>query len=483
MAEDSQAGIKKYAAVDLGAESGRVIVGDISEIEVVHRFPNRPVLLGRSIFWDILGIFTNIKTGLKEAFKKYPDQIASIAIDSWGVDYALLDGQGDLLGNPYHYRDSRTDGAMASFFARVPKWDVFQETGIQFMQLNTLYQLYAQVRDKAEILKQADCFLTLPCLLNYWMTGVKRNEYSHATTTQLYNPHLLDWSSRLIEALGLKREIFCEVVNPGTRLGKLLPAVAEEIGASPEVQVVTAASHDTASAVAAVPVVGADHYAYLSSGTWSLLGIESELPIITEKSFNYNFTNEGGAAGGFRFLKNITGLWIVQECKRCWDAQDRVYSYAELTEMAEAAGPAAFSLDPNDDRFLWAGTADDSMPDRVRAYCRETGQPVPETPAELTRGVLESLAGMYAKTIEQIEDVTGRSIGELYIIGGGSRNTLLCRLTANAAGIPVSAGPAEATAIGNIMIQAIAAGELESIAQGREVIRKVQQVKEYEPET
>jgi len=473
--------MQKFIAIDIGAETGRVIVGDVSKMEIIYRFPNNLVRVKDSIFWDILGIFNEIKKGLKKAFKKYPGQIASIGIDTWGVDYVLLDKEGDLLGNPYHYRDKRTDNIMDEVFKIIPKEDIFTESGIQFMQINTLYQLYSFVKNKPQIFKATKYFLTIPDLLNYWLTGVIKNEYSIATTTQLYNPIKKDWSKKILNKLKLKRGIFSEIIMPGTKIGKLLPAIAREIGAYSKVVVVAPACHDTASAVAAVPVIDSVDYAYISSGTWSLLGIETPKPIINKKSFNFNFTNEGSADGGFRFLKNITGFWIIQECKKFWEENIKSYSYDELTEMALKYGHANFRINPDNPRFLKPGLIDNNMPDRIRSYCRETGQKTPETPAEIVRGVIESLADKYTNTIKVIEEITNKSIKEIYIIGGGSRNALLCQLVANTTNLPVYAGPVEATAIGNIMIQAISMGEIDSIARGRKIIRESYKIKKYYP--
>jgi len=474
--------VKKFVAIDLGAESGRVIVGDLSKMEIIYRFPNHLVRVKDSIFWDILGIFNEIKKGLKKAFKKYPHQIVSIGIDAWGVDYVLLDDNGDLLGNPYHYRDKRTDNIMELVFKRIPKKEIFTETGIQFMQINTIYQLYSFAREKPQVLEDTRYFLTIPDLLNYWLTGIMKNEYSITTTTQLYNPIKKDWSTKILDKLGFKKEIFGEIIMPGIEVGTLLPAIAQEIGADSEIVIIAPACHDTGSAVAAVPIEDNTHYAYISSGTWSLIGIESPKPIISEKSFQFNFTNEGSADGGFRFLKNVTGFWIIQECKKFWDENTKLYSYDELTEIAQKYGPADFRIDPDDSRFLKPGLIDDNMPDRIKAYCRETGQKVPESPAETTRGIIESLADKYTKTIEMIEEITDKSIKEIYIIGGGSRNGLLCQLVVKATGLPVFAGPVEATAIGNLMIQAKTMGQIKSIAEGRKIIRRSFDIKKYLPE-
>src|SRR4030065_584283 len=474
--------MEKFVAIDLGAESGRVIVGDLSKMEIIYRFPNHLVRVEDSIFWDILGIFNEIKKGLKKAFKKYPNQIASIGIDTWGVDYVLLDDDGDLLGNPYHYRDKRTDNIMELVFNIIPKKEIFAETGIQFMQLNTIYQLYSFARKKPQIFKNTRYFLTIPDLLNYWLTGIIKNEYSIATTTQLYNPMKKGWSTRILDKLGFKKELFGEIIMPGTKIGKLLPVIAREIGANSKVVIIAPACHDTGSAVADVAAEDNTNYAYISSGTWSLLGIETPEPIINEMSFKYNFTNEGSADGGFRFLKNVTGFWIIQECKKFWDEMVKSYSYDELTEIALKYGPANFRIDPDDSKFLKPGLIDDNMPDRIKTYCQETGQKVPESPAEITRGIIESLAGKYTETIKMIEEITGKSIKEIYIIGGGSRNSLLCQLVVKVTGLPVFAGPVEAAGIGNLMIQAKSMGQIKSMVDGRKIIRKSFDIKKYLPE-
>ena len=473
--------MNKYAAVDLGAESGRIIVGGVADMKVVHRFSTGPVRIGDSIYWDFLGIFGEIKRGLAAAFSSFGSQIVSIGVDTWGVDFGLLDKDGDLIGNPYHYRDQRTDNIPDEVFKSIPLEDVYKETGIQFMQLNTLYQLYAFSRAKPELLKQARQLLTIPGLINYWLTGIMKNEYTHVTTTQLYNPVEKAWSKTIQQKLGFPGELFGDIVAPGTIIGPLQPHIAKEIGAGLDVNVVATASHDTASAVAAVPAPGVKDFAYLSSGTWSLLGIESPSPIITDKSLEYNFTNEGGADGGIRFLKNIMGLWIMQECKRHWDNQGADDSYDDLTDLAEDSGPADYSLDVDDDRFLKPSLIDDNMPDRVQAYCRESKQAVPETKGQIIRGILEGLAGKYKDNIRNIEEITGRKINQLNIVGGGSKNIYLCKLSAQTTGLPVYAGPKEATAIGNILIQAVSMGEIKDIDTGRSIIRDSYEVVEYLP--
>ena len=470
----------KYVAIDLGAESGRIIVGDVSAFEVIHRFPNYPVKVKDSIYWDILGIFTEIKKGLRKAFSMYEGEIKSIGIDAWGVDFVLLDKNGGLIGNPYHYRDNRTDGIMDEVFQKISKKEIFDETGIQFMQINTLYQLYSYKKNNPEIYESAKYFLTIPDLLVYWLTGEKINEYS-ISTTQIYNPIKKDWAKNILEKLDLNKELFGKVVMPGTKVGALLRDVASELNADKDVLVIASASHDTASAVAAVPAVSGKNYAYLSSGTWSLLGIESDGPLINEKSFEYNFTNEGSSTGKIRFLKNIMGLWIIQQCKACWDQNEKNYSYTEIVKMAENAGASKFKIDPNDPSFLKPCLIDDSMDDRIKNYCKKTGQYIPENEAEIARGVFESLAETYTKTIKELEEVSGQKIEELYVIGGGSQNTLLCQLTADKAGISVFAGPVEATAIGNILVQMNSSGELNTIKDGRAAINEFNDIVKYEP--
>lgn len=472
--------MKKHIAIDLGAESGRIIVGDVRRIEVVYRFPNLPVRVGGSLYWDLLGTYAEVKRGLREAFARYPGEIASMGLDTWGVDYVLLDRAGELVGNPYHYRDARTDGVPEELFEIVPKRELYAATGAQIMQINTIYQLYSFARRHPELYRAAAHFLHTPDLYNYWLTGILRNEYSIATTSQLFDPRRRGWATELMRRVGIEPSHFGEIVMPGTVIGPLASAVAQEVGADSDVLVVAPACHDTASAVAAVPTASAE-CAYISSGTWSLLGIESPAPIITDKSFAYNFTNEGAADGGIRFLKNIMGLWIVQECKRAWDAEGKEWSYAELARIAELEGPGCFRIDPDDARYLKPGSPGDAMPDRILSHCREKGQTLPDGPAAIVRGVLESLAATYRSTVTMIEEISGRPVSELAIIGGGSQNALLCQLAADALRIPVSAGPVEATAIGNIMLQQIALGEIGSIAQGRRLVRESYDVQPYRP--
>ena len=471
--------LNKYIAVDLGASNGRVIVGNLEGIDVVARFPSRPVRVKDTIYWDFLGLLADIREGLKTAFKKYGDEIVSIGFDTWGVDYALLDKNGELIGNPFHYRDSRTDGMMEEFFKLVPSEDVYNETGIQFMQLNTLFQIFAHNRKSPETVKAARHFLTVPDLLNYWLTGVMKNEFSEATTTQLYNPVKKQWSKKLIEAAGFDPSIFGEVVLPGTVIGRLLPVEAKKLGAGEHVVVTAAACHDTASAVAAMPAVNGGGNAYLSSGTWSLLGVELDEPVISDLSYKYNFTNEGGREGKITYLKNIMGLWIIQECKAFWDKNGEEHDWPAIVEMAEKADCGSARIDVDDPLFLKANLTSSGMPLRIQDYCRKKGTPVPETVGQIAACVFRSLAEKYAVTVKMLEESAGMSIEKLYIIGGGCQNALLNRWTAEALKIPVFAGPVEATALGNILIQAVSAGDVASYEEGRKMIADNFEVKEY----
>lgn len=466
-----------HIAVDLGAESGRVIAGDISNLktlDIVHRFPSRRVRAG-SLYWDILFIYAEIKEGLRSAFKKYGPAIKSIGIDSWGVDYGLIDSGGGLLGNPFHYRDDRTRGLLEEVQEKCGSARIYSSTGIQFMPINSIYQLYSEVKNRPEALAAANSFLMIPDLLNYWLCGVRVNEFSNATTTQLYSPGRADWDWELIEALDIPRGIFREIVPSGTVLGTLREEVRAEIAAGEGVVVIAPATHDTGSAVAAVPAEPGKSHAYLSSGTWSLLGTELESALITEASMEANFTNEGSASGSFRFLKNIMGLWILQECRREWAAAEAdgvgVMDYKDITQQAELVGDMGIYIDVDDGRFLDPGSSADPMTARVQAVCRESGQPPPRLPGEFARVIFESLARRCAENINILQNLTGKTFQCLHVIGGGSRNKLLCRLTARAADIPVHAGPVEATALGNILVQALACGTISSLNDGRELIR------------
>jgi rhamnulokinase len=469
-----------YVACDLGAESGRVMLGTLADdkltLEEIHRFPNGPVAVNGTMRWDVLRIFDELKTGLRKVAARNI-KIESLSCDSWGVDYVWLRGNEPMLTAPFHYRDARTDGGFERAFAVVPREEIFAETGIQFMTLNTLYQLHADAQTRPWILKSAERFLTIGDYFNYLFSGVPKVEESFASTTQLYNPKRKKWSRTLLKKLGLPKKLFPEVVKSGSVLGPMLEELAKETGLQ-GVQVVASCSHDTGAAVAAVPAEGKG-WAYLSSGTWSLLGIELKKPIITDQSREFNYTNEIGFGSSIRFLKNIVGLWLVQECRRAWAAAGREYSYAELVELAAKAEPLRSLVNPSAGRFAKPS----QMPEKIAAYCRETGQPAPETPGQFIRCACESLALQYRKTIEELELLSGKPIARLHIVGGGTKNTLLNQLAADATQRTVFCGPVEATAIGNILIQGLALGHVASLAALRQIVGQSFPITTYQPET
>ncbi len=469
----------RYIAVDLGAESGRVVVGHLDEqglqLEEVHRFRNGPVRLMGSLYWDVLRLWGEIKLGLSRAAQAYGESLSSIGLDAWGVDYGLLAADDTLLGNPYHYRDARTDGMMEGAFQIIPREEIYARTGIQFMQLNSLFQLLAQVQANSPALRTARTFLHIPDLFHFWLSGRKANEFTIATTSQCYDPQMGDWARDLLETLGIPSAIFGPIVPPGTLLDTLRPAVVQETGCPP-IPVITPGSHDTASAVAAVPATGAD-YIYLSSGTWSLMGVEVPQPIISQRTLEANLTNEGGVNHTFRLLKNIMGLWLVQECRREWSRQGDSLDYEALTRLAADAPPFGPLLDPGDPRFLAPG----DMPGRIQAYCQETGQPVPESRGEILRCALESVALEYRRVADTLSHLVGAPLETVHIVGGGSQNRLLNQFTADATGRHASTGPVEATAIGNILVQAMALGHISSLREGRDIVRRSSEMQAYEP--
>ena len=465
-----------YLAIDLGAESGRALLGRLEDgrlsLEEVHRFPNAPVRVGDGLYWDVLRIFGEVKVGISKAGERAG--ISSIAVDSWGVDFGLLDRDGELLSNPRNYRDPRTEGVMEEAFGIVPKEEIYAKTGVQFIRFNTLYQLLAM--RGSPLLEAADTLLLIPDLINYWLTGEKACEFTNATTTQLYDTEAGDWARDLAKAMDVPGRLFPPIAQPATKLGPLLPEVVEETNLPNTPAVVTAASHDTASAVVAVPAEGED-FAYISSGTWSLVGVELPGPVVNDAALAANFANEGGFGGTTRFLKNVTGLWLLQECRRTWAGEGQEYSYEELARLAEEASTDGPLVDPDHPAFLAPG----DMPARIRRFCEGTGQRPPGGPAEMARCVFESLALKYRYVIGQAEDLTGRKVRKIHVVGGGSQNALLCQLTADAAGLPVVAGPVEATAVGNVMVQAFARGEVGSLAEIRTVIRRSFETETYEP--
>ena len=472
---------KRFLAFDLGASSGRAIVGTLENkrlsIEELHRFPNGPVTILGKMYWNVLQLFEEMKHALFLYSQKYGAELHGVGIDTWGVDYALLDKDGSLVCNPTHYRDSRTDGMLEEACERVGRENIFEQTGAQFTQLNTLYQLFSMVYYDSSLLKAADTMLMLPSLFMYFFTGKKVNEYTDVTTTQMYNPRTQDWAYDMLKELNIPAEILhAEIVAPGTIIGNLLPELAGPAGLG-QVPVIAVGTHDTASAVAAVPAKGQD-WAYLSSGTWSLLGLELPEPIITEESLRFNVTNEGGICGTYRFLKNIAGLWFIQECKRIWDREGIQLGFGELMQEAENAAPFTAVIDPDDKSFLNPS----NMPQAIIDFCQNTGQTAPESRGEIMRCALESLALRYRDVLEKMEQLRGKAVEVFHLVGGGIQNTLLSQLTANATGKTVIAGPVEATAIGNIIVQALAIGEIASLEEGREIIRQSYETVTYEPQ-
>jgi rhamnulokinase len=467
-----------FLAFDLGASSGRAMLGILEngrlELAEVHRFKNQMTRIHGSYYWNIFNLFEELKTGLKKCVSELGIQPLSVGIDTWGVDYALVTAGGRLAGLPFAYRDHRTDQAMEQFFRILPQKETYLSSGIQFMQFNTLFQLFSSVKQNDPELKVAEKLLFTPDVLNFFFTGITKNEYTIASTSQLLKPGRPEWEPKLFEAAGIDQKLGEEIVQPGTVLGEVLAEIQEDTGCG-AIPCVAVASHDTASAVVSVPAEG-ENWAYLSSGTWSLLGIESPEPLVSEKSLEMNFTNEGGAEGTTRFLKNIMGMWLIQECKRIWD-QEKEMDWQEIVELSNAAEPFKCLVNPDDPMFLNPG----DMPEAIKSFCKKTGQPVPETKGEIARCIYDSLALKYKYTLGQIETVTGKKIEKLHIIGGGANNEMLNRFTANAIGIPVVAGPTEATAIGNIMMQAKALGMVHSVQEIRDVIRNSFDVKTFEP--
>lgn len=457
-----------YLAVDLGAESGRVILGTLAEgklaLEEIHRFSNGALAIDGHFHWDLSSLEQEIFCGLEKAARRNLT-ISGISTDSWGVDYVLLDAKGQALGKPYCYRDPRTAGSSERLFKKLPFADIYEETGIQFMAINTLYHFEAQQQDDPAIFAGADHFLTMADYFNSRLSGVEVVEQSLASTTQLYNPRKHAWSEKLMATLGLKKSLFPKLVPSGTTLGPIIGRL-KNLPALAGAKVIATCSHDTGAAVAAVPGSSEANWAYLSSGTWSLLGVELPEPVISSEAREADFTNEVGMKNTIRFLKNIAGLWVMQECRRAWEAEGKIFTYDELTRLAAASPPAQAHISLKDPRFLAPG----NMPEKVAAFCRESGQPIPTTPGQFVRLILESLALTYAQTLRQMEGLIGHKIEKLHIVGGGSRSELLNQLTADATGLPVIAGPVEATAIGNILIQALALGQLKSGDQLRAIV-------------
>jgi len=469
----------KMLAIDLGASSGRGIIGsfDGNKIELAenHRFLNEPVMAAGQFTWDILRIYHEIKNSLRACALGEDKDIASIGIDTWGVDFGFLDKKGRLMGNPVHYRDERNNGMPEYAFGIVPRDEVYGKTGIQIVDFNTLYQLLAVKKDTPEILEAAESMLFVPDLLNYFLTGVKQTEYTIASTGQLLDAEKRDWAWELIDKFGLPRRLFSDIVMPSTVIGGLRREVLDEVGAL-NAKVISVAAHDTGSAVMSVPAKS-DKFIWTSSGTWSIMGTETKEPVISDKTSLFNFTNEGGAERTIRLSKNITGLWIEQESKRQWEREGEKLGYAELTKLSDEATPFKCFINPDDERFSTPG----NMPKRIQDYCRETNQPIPETKGEIVRCITESLAMKYRTTAEMTDELCSERMPSINIVGGGTQKNALNQYTANACNRPVFAGPVEATALGNIISQAIAAGEIKDLKEGREVIANSFEIKEYQP--
>ncbi|MDL5205275.1 rhamnulokinase family protein [Streptomyces sp. ALI-76-A] len=466
--------VKSYAAVDLGASSGRVMVGrvgpDSLELTEAHRFPNRPVRVPEGLRWDILGLHRGVLDGLRAAGAHGGGRLDSVGIDSWAVDYGLLDADGALLGNPVHYRDARTEGVAEKVWATVPAPELYAATGLQYAPFNTLYQLVA-ARDSAQ-LAHARRLLLIPDLLAHWLTGVQGTELTNASTTQLIDPRTRGWSHDVASRLGIDLDLFPPLRQPGDPAGVLRPEVLEETGLTGPVPVTAVGSHDTASAVAAVPA-GTERFAYICTGTWSLAGLELDAPVLTEESRLANFTNELGLDGTVRYLRNIMGLWLLQECLRAWGDPD----LGELLRDAAEVPALRSVVDAGDAGFLAPGR----MPERIAGACRVSGQPVPESPAEVTRCILDSLALAHRRAVEDAQRLAGRPVDVVHIVGGGTRNALLCQLTADACGLPVVAGPTEAAALGNVLVQARAHGLVGDLAGMRGLLARTQPLTRYEP--
>jgi rhamnulokinase len=468
------------AAVDLGAESGRVCLGRFDgtrlDIDVVHRFPNQSARLHGTLHWNTAGLYVNILEGLRQAREAAGGPLASVGIDTWGVDFGILDAQGTLLGLPVHYRDARTDGLIEAVTAQIPRETIFAQSGIAFWPFNTLYQLRALALQRSALLREGHTLLFTPDLLHYWLSGAKVSERSIASTSQCLAVGEDVWLSELLESLGIPAHLMPPVVPSGTDLGAVRPDVGEELG-MPALRVITPASHDTASAVVAAPLASPEA-AYLSSGTWSLLGVESDTPTPTPAALAGEFTNEKGIGKSYRFLRNIMGLWLVQQSRAAWMREGQQYGYPELAALAEEAPAFQSWVNPNDLRFY----APANMVAEVAQACRDANLPAPDGVSATMRCLLESLAFAYRAAIDQLETLKGIRVPSLNIIGGGSQNRVLSQWTANALGRPVITGPVEGTAMGNLLVQLQALGELKDLAEMRQVVRQSCEVHTYEPQ-
>ena len=468
-----------FAAIDLGAESGRVMLADLVAetltIKEVHRFSNGPIEQDGALHWDFGRLMNEIKTGLKKAFAAQP-AIASIGVDTWGVDYGLIDRAGRLIENPYHYRDRRTSEMIETACSILGRETIYNHTGIQFMPFNTVFQLLACQRQRPELLERADTLLLMPNLIMYELCGAAFAEYTIASTTQLMDMKTGGWSDAILNGLGLPQRILPEIRMPGEQVGTLKAQLAQELGGQ-KVPIVSVGTHDTASAVAAVPVTHDKSWAYLSSGTWSLMGLEIPAPVIHEQSFALDYTNEGGIGNTIRLLKNIMGLWLVQECRRHWAGEGEDLNYTQITQMATEAQPFTAVLNTDYGEFFSPG----QMPQKINQYLAQTGQDSITDKGQMVRTVLESLALKYTSTMDNLKQLGGRPIEVLHIVGGGIQNELLNQLTADATGKTVITGPVEATVIGNVLMQALVAGRIKNLSEGRAIVAQSFAGKEYQP--
>lgn len=471
-----------YLGIDLGAESGRVVAGLFDgqrlRLEEIHRFSNGAVHVAETLRWDVLKLWAEIQAGLAKAAQSFGNDAISVGVDTWGVDYVLLGKGNEMLGQPYHYRDPRTNGVMEQAFSRVPRKDIFAATGLQFMGINTLYQLIAMQQTNPKLMAMAERFLMMPDVFHWLLCGSQVVEFTNATTSQCLDATTRTWASDMLRKFEIPTAMFPEVVAPGTKLGKLRADVAERCRL-PRLDVVTPATHDTGSAVAAIPTekTGTANWAYISSGTWSLMGLELPQPVLTPRALELNVTNEGGIDGTYRLLKNIMGLWLVQECRRSFERQGKSLTYAAITHLAAEAKPFVSLVDPDAAAFL----APADMPTEIRKWCETRGQRSPEGEGALVRCALESLALKYRMVLGWLEELAGSRVEVIHIVGGGTQNELLNQFTANACGRPVVAGPVEATALGNVLVQARTSGAISSLSEMRSVVRASSALKHYEP--
>jgi len=471
-------------AFDMGASSGRALIGQLKsatdgglklEVTEIHRFPNHAIQVGDHLHWDILRLIYEMKKAIRLAFHTGYTP-STFGIDTWGVDFGLLDANGELLGNPYHYRDSHTEGLIEEVSGIIGQEALFEQSGLQFMPFNTLYQLYAMKKAGSPKLDIAQTLLLTPDLLTYLLTGVKSCEFTMATTTQLFHPSKQAWNTELMDHLGIPSRLFLEPVHPGQIIGPLTPSVTDELGV-PAIKAVAVGTHDTESAIAAVPA-GEEPFAYLVCGTWSLLGTEMAQPQLSQETLELQFSNEGGVGGTYQLLKNIMGLWLLQESKREWDEQGKELSFSELVQLAKQATPFRSFIHPDDPRFF----SPSGMVDKIRSFCAETNQPIPQSEGEITRCILESLALRYRQALEQAERLTDTNYGGLHMVGGGIQNRLLCQFTADALGKPLWAGPIEASAIGNMLMQLVALGECKDLREARKLVAASFPIEVYDPQ-